>query len=368
MVLTWTRRRFLRAGGTALTAMVSGALASAATPERTPGLSATVEAELRQLIRERALTREDAWVLMHVVVALGPDVRFGSVPVIDFVMQRWIEPVAKGGKTFPAFPADVEAHPNHFLAILCEVGVAPTRRFPTKIGDVTRADLTTGAKALFAPGIDPSELSWTVSVLTADLPPGADRFENADGRPFTVAAIVEGLAQATEAGFADTFAAMRGAKPYGRSVLQTYPCNGAHALAGVMDAVRNGYRENRLAERARALVRASLFRLTEEVRLIERVLGAGQGPLAKLNVDAAKLQFIGHSLENLSVAQRHAMYEPTTADRTIIAAAERELAAVVHRLVTVHDLDSLARQVPRAYGVLLGDACHALAALEAGTV
>ncbi len=366
--MSWTRRKFLMAGGTAVAGMVSGALPSAASPQKTPSPPTTVEAELRQLIRERALPREDAWVLMHVVVALGPDVRFGSVPVIDFVMQRWIQPVVKGGKAFPAFPADVEAHPNHFLAILYEVGVAPTRRFSTKMGDVTRADLTTAAKALFVPGIDPSELSWTVSVLTADLHPGADRFENADGRPFTAAAIVEGLAQATDAGFADTFAAMRGAKPYGRSVLQTYPCNGAHALAGVMDAVRNGYRGNRLAERAQALVRASLFRLTEEVRLIERVLGAGQGPLAKLNVDAAKLQFIGHSLENLGFAKRHAIYEPTAADRTVIAGAERELAAVVHRLVTVHDLDDLARQVPRAYGVLLGDACHALAALEAGIV
>ena len=56
--------------------------------------------------------------------------------------------------------------------------------------------------------------------------PSADRFTNADGQAFTVAALVETSAQAAEVGYADTVAAMRGTKPYGRSTLQTYACNG----------------------------------------------------------------------------------------------------------------------------------------------
>ena len=358
-----TRRQFLTKAAAVIGTLTAGP-AWGASPQPTPGGLTTVEQELRQLIAARALAREDAWVLMHVVVALGAEVRYGSEPVIDFVARRWIEPVAKGGNTFPAFPAKVEAHPNHFLAVLYEVGVAPTRTFSTTMGKITRADLTRGAKALFSPAIDPSELSWTVSVLTADVRPGADRFDAADGRSFTVNAIVEGLAQVTEAGFADTFAAMRGTKPYGRSNLQKFPCNGAHALGGLMDAVRNGYQGNRLTERVRTLVGASVFRLHAEVRLMQQVLGAAEGPLARLNLDAAKLQFIGHSLENLAFAERHAIYRPTAADQAIITAAERELIGVVHRIVAEHDLDLLAREVPRAYGVLLGDACHALAALR----
>ena len=210
---------------------------------------------------------------------------------------------------------------------------------------------------VFRPTTAGPELSWTLSVFTAAMPPNADRFTNADGQAFAVAALVETEVQAAEVGYADTLAAMRGTKPYGRSTLQTYPCNGTHVLYGLYDALRHGYEGKGLRERVRDLTKASYFRLGAEMALIDQALsGAGQ----QLNADAARLQFLGHSIENLRYAERHGVYVPVAAERQQLATAERQLAEVVQRIATVHDLDALANAVPRAYEIVLGDACHAL--------
>jgi hypothetical protein len=377
----------LRAAGSAAAGIVAGAslgrAASSPAARRTPATAsgqpggaadakagaaavsvplAAAAADLRRIVTARALTVDDPWVLMHAVLPLGRDVRRGDEPVLDYVTRTWLEPVTRGGTQYPAFPLKVEAHPNHFLEIMYATAVPSERTFASRMGNVTRADLTRAAKALFTPAIQGDELSWTVSVLTADLKPDADRFENVDGRPFTVSAVVEATAQAAEAGYADTIAAMRGAKPYGRSPIQEYSCNGTHVIYAVLDALRNGYRGSRLPERATVLMQAALYRLGPEVALIDQVIGAAPG--SELNADAAKLQFLGHSIENLRFAQRHGLYTLTTAEHAAVRTAEEQLAAIAHRLATTYDLDALARQVPRAYSLVLGDACHALHAAE----
>ncbi len=371
MVLT--RRRFLAlAGGVAATTALPARLraappsAPASSPARGPAASvagAAARADLERLVTTRALVGDDPWVLMHVLLPFGAEARRGDARVLDTVLGTWIAPVPVAGKTYPAFPLEIERHPNHFLEVMYEIGVAPDRSFTTKAGPVTRADLTNAAKALFSPAAAGGELSWTVSVFTAAIPPDRDGFENAEGRSFTVSALVEVLAQATEAAYADTVAAMRGTKPYGRSPLQTLPCNGTHVLGGILDALSHGYRANKLAERAATLVRTATFRLGSEVALIDQVVGRSGGPLAQLNADAAKLQFLGHSLETLGFAQRRGLFAPTAAEAALMRAAGEELAAVAHRLVATHDLGILERQVPRAYKIVLGDACHALHAL-----
>jgi hypothetical protein len=237
------------------------------------------------------------------------------------------------------------------------VAVPPTHQLPSPAGPITTADLLVGAEALFSPAIAGPELSWTLSVFTAHRPPTGDRFTNADGQAFTVAALVETAAQAAEVGYADTVAAMQGTKPYGRSTLQTYACNGTHVLYGLYDALRHGYEGKGLRERVRGLTKASYFRLAAEIALIDQALPT---PAQQLNADAAKLQFLGHSIENLRYAERHGIYVPDAGERQQRATAERQLADVVQRLTTVHNLDELASSVPRAYRIVLGDACHAL--------
>ena len=373
----WTRRRFLgtaarTAAGLAAGAGIARAASSpgprttpaAARPEDESGLRAAIRADLLRLVTTRALTVDDPWVLMHAVLALGRDAQHAGEPALDFVVRTWLEPVTSGGKQWPAFPRKTEAHPNHFLEIMYAVDVPPGRVFASRMGPVTRPGLTSGAQALFSPAMEGDELSWTVSVFSADMRPDADRFENAEGRAFTVGAVIEALAQAAEAGYAETVAAMRGTKAYDRSPIQGYACNGTHVIYGVLDALRNGYRANRLPERATLLMQAALYRLGPEVELIDRVIGAGGAPTAQLNADAAKLQFLGHSLENFIFARRYGLYTPTAAELAAVRHAEEQLAVIAHRLVSTYDLDELARQVPRAYGLILGDACHALHAVE----
>ncbi len=380
---TWSRRRFLEtaacvvaglavgAGTARAKAAASAKTAAPGTPKSAPtggapaddrAVLAAIRTDLLKLVTTRALTVDDPWVLMHAVLALGRDAKFGNELILDHVARMYLELVSSGGKQWPAFPRNKEAHPNHFLEIMYATGVPPERAFPSRMGPVTRADLTRSAKALFSPATEGDELSWTLTVFTADMRPDADHFTNAVGRSFAVSAVVEAAAQAAETGYADTVAAMRGTKKYDRSAVQGYACNGTHIIYGVLDALRNGYRANRLPERATLLMQAALYRLDAEVDLIDRVIGAAPG--SQLNADAAKLQFLGHSIENLGFARRHDLYTPTAAELVAVQRAEERLAAISHRLVATYDLDELAHQVPRAYGLILGDACHALHAVE----
>lgn len=353
--MAWTRREVLKIAAGAAFGAVAGRVrwARAATGG---GMTATIDA-LRTLVTQRALVSDDPWVLMHVVLALGADARNANGPLLDVVTARYATTTQKGDRTYVGFPINVEAHPNHFLEIMEAVAVPPSRRFATPAGPIGTDDLLTGAKGLFSPTIAGPELSWTLSVFTAAMSPSADRFTNADGQTFTVAALVETAAQAAEVGYADTVAAMKGTKPYGRSTLQTYACNGSHVLYGLYDALRHGYEGKNLRARLRALTQATYFRLGAEVALIDQALAS---PAQQLNADAAKLQFLGHSIENLRYAERHGIYTPTDAERGQLATAERDLTAVVQRITTVHNLDALAASVPRAYRIVLGDACHAL--------
>ncbi len=352
--MLWTRRRLLALGAGAGALVLAPRRARAAAPAKK---DAAATAALRDLVMQRAVVSDDPWVLMHVVLALGPDARGPNGALLEAVTSRHLVMTAKGGKSYPGFPINVEAHPNHFLEIIDASAVPPTRSLPGKDGSATPADLLAGAKALFTPTIAGPELSWTLSVFTGAMPHSADRFTNADGQTFTVAALVETAAQAAEFGYADTVAAMRGTKAYGRSTLQTYACNGTHVLYGLYDALRHGYEGKNLRQRVRDLTQASYFRLAAEVALIDQALVA---PAQQLNADAAKLQFLGHSIENLRYAERHGIYVPSDAERQQRATAEQQLGGVVQRITTVHNLDALASAVPRAYRIVLGDACHAL--------
>lgn len=357
------RRRFL--GVAAEVALLAGTQLVFGRPARAAVSLDTTRKQLRSIIVERALIVDDPWVLMHAVLPLGREARHGDERVLDLVMRSWMEPVRRGEERYAAFPLGVEAHPNHFLEIMYAVAVPADRAFASPLGTTTRAQLYAGARALFSPAIAGSELSWTVSVFSAQMPPDEDSFSNADGRTFRVSAIVEAAAQAAEQGYAETLAAMRGEKPYGRSALQQFPCNGTHAVQGVLEAVVHGYHGRELRARVQKLLLASVYRLTAETALIDTHLGGAGNPLAALNADAAKLQIIGHTLGNLATARRHGIYTPTAAGERAIAAAHGELAAISGRLVDEHDLDQLGHQVPRAYAVLLGDVCHALHAIDA---
>src|SRR5690606_33079149 len=113
-----------------------------------------------------------------------------------------------------------------------------------------------------------------------------------------VTKLVERHLSEIEKVWADTFAAMAGAKGYTKGVVHRTACNGTHMIYGLIDALRNGYTVADLRARTLRLVGALLFRMRAEPALIDASLRAGH-PLIRLNADAAKLTFLGHAVEDL---------------------------------------------------------------------
>src|SRR5690606_13653794 len=100
-----------------------------------------------------------------------------------------------------------------------------------------------------------------------------------------------------------------------------------------------------------------------EPALIDASLRAGH-PLIRLNADAAKLTFLGHAVEDLGYGAQHGVLQLTPPQLEVVNEARAQLATIVARLGTEHDLDALQEQVPQAYKILLGDLCHAYRGLR----
>jgi hypothetical protein len=355
-----TRRRLL--GWTAASAALG--LAALARPRAVGASSERARDEetarlLDELILRRALDSTDAWLEMHVVLALGADVVNGRGSVLDQAVARSLELGPAGFRKVPHFPIAVERHPFHFLQVMQATGVPPERVFVTPQGRFSHKEILDGTIALFDPEEVTDELSWAICVLTRVYPPGKDEFVNASGEKVVVSRLVERHLRETEAAYADTLAAMEGKGVYKRGVIHTKACNGTHLLYGLVDALAEGYGGDDLAGRFRRLVAATLFRLRFEPLLIDKSL-PGDLPMVRLNADAAKFTFLGHVIEDLGQARRRRVYEPSPPDLATIGQARGELGKLAERLGSEHDLDQLSTEVPGAYRVLLGDACHAL--------
>lgn len=339
----------------------------AATPVPAPGSAPVSSAETIELLREtilqRGLASTDPWVQAHVVLALGADVKSGGKLVLDEMVAQSLRTEAVELKQYPYFPTDVERHPFHFLQIMQATDVPLERAFVTPLGRFTRREILAGSEALLDPKEVTDELSWLVSVLTHQFKQDSDRFKTARGLEVRVTEIVARHLRETDAAYAETFAAMAGATPYARGAIHRSACNGTHMLYGLIDALRNGYTEGQLRAHTERLVRALLFRMRAEPKLIDASLRASH-PMVRLNADAAKLTFLGHAVEDLGYAVQHGVLQLDAAQLAVVTQAREQLATIVARLTGEHDLDALQAQEPRAYKLIVGDACHAYRGLR----
>lgn len=370
-----TRRDLCRGGalaGLALLARPSLATRAAlAQPSPTPAPSPggttfssveTVE-HLREMILQRALSSTDPWLQAHVVLALGADIKWEGKPVLDAMVAQSLRTEAVELKQYPYFPTDIERHPFHFLQIMQATDVPYDRAFVTPAGRFTRREIVSGSEALLDPNEVTDELSWLVSVLTHEFPQDRDTFETARGLEVRVTEIVQRHVRETDAAYAETFASMAGATPYARGAIHRSACNGTHMLYGLIDALRNGYTVGQLRAHTERLTRALLFRMRAEPKLIDASLRASH-PMVRLNADAAKLTFLGHAVEDLGYAVQHGVFQLDAAQLQVVTQAREQLASIVSRLTTEHDLDALLAQEPRAYKLIVGDACHAYRGLR----
>jgi hypothetical protein len=363
------------AGAAALTgrALLGGRAAPAAwaqtppaagpTPSAARFSSAETIALLRELIQQRALASTDPWVQAHVVLALGADVKSNGKYVLDDMVARSLHTEAVDMRQYPYFPTDVERHPFHFLQIMQLTDVPYDRAFTTPAGRFTRREILAGSEALYDPAKITDEMSWAVSVLTHEFPQDKDTFKTARGLQVHVVEVVQKHLADTETAYAEIFAAMAGATPYGRGVIHRQACNGTHMVYGLIDALRNGYTAGELRDHTWRLTRAVIFRMRAEPQLIDASL-RGNEPMVRLNADAAKLTFLGHAIEDLGYAVQNGVFQLDAAQLQVVTQAREQLAAIVSRLTGEHDLDRLQAEVPEAYKIVLGDACHAYRGLR----
>jgi hypothetical protein len=314
---------------------------------------------LNELLLRRALDSADPWLEMHVVLALGADVVNQRGNVLDQAVAQTLEVSPAGFRKVPHFPLEIERHPFHFLQVMQATGVPPDRVFVTPQGRFTHREILEGSEALLVPAEVTDELSWVVCVLTHAFPPDKDSFVNARGDKIVVSDLVERHLRETEAAYADTFAAMEGKGLYKRGAIHTKACNGTHLLYGLIDALGRGYGGEGFKGRVQRLVAATLFRVKVEPLLIDKSL-PGDVPMIRLNADAAKFTFLGHVVEDLGLAHSRRLLDFSAADLATIDQARAELGRLAARLGSEHDLDALGAEVPGAYRIILGDACHAL--------
>jgi hypothetical protein len=357
-------------------ALGRGGLASSAAWAQTPAAAGPTPAAtaarfssaetldlLRELIQQRALASTDAWLQAHVILALGADVKSSGKSVLDEMVAKALHTEAVGMKQYPFFPPDVERHPFHFLQIMQLTDVSYDRVFVTPLGRFTRREILAGSEALYDPEKITDELSWAVSVLTHEFPQDKDAFKTARGVEIHVTDVVQKHLADTEAAYTETFAAMAGATSYGRGAIQRQACNGTHMLYGLIDALRDGYTVGDLRGHTWRLTRALMFRMRAEPQLIDTSL-RGDQPMVRLNADAAKLTFLGHSIEDLGYAVQNGVFQLDPAQTQVVTQAREQLAGIVSRLTGEHDLDRLQAEVPQAYKIVLGDACHAYRGLR----
>ncbi len=351
-------RRSLLLLGAAATGQVLAPPALRAAPSRESARDLQTETLLREFILQRASSSTDPWLEMHVVLALGAGFDRSGRNLLDELVAQILAVETVDMRQYPYFPLDIERHPFHMLQILQATDVPYDRTFVTPHGRYTRRELVDAGTALLTPGEITDELSWVVSVLCKEFRPDADRFTTARGTKVVVEELVRRHLAEAEKAYADVFEVMERRKLYDKGPLHSTACNGTHLLYGLVEALRFGYGGTDLLPRVEKLVGATLFRARLEPVLIDRAL-PGDDPMMRLNRDAAKFTFVGHVVEVLGYAQRHGVLEMSEGARRASDDLRDQLSELTDRLTTGYDLETLRDDVPQAYKLILGDACHA---------
>lgn len=321
---------------------------------------------LREFILQRASESREPWMEMHVVLALGAGFERDGKNLLDELVAKILAVETVDMRVYPYFPLDIERHPFHMLQILQATNVPEDRVFVTPKGRFTRRELVDSGTALLTPDEIDDELSWVVSVLCNEFRPDDDRFTTVRGEEIVVEDLVRRHLKEAEEAYADVFAVMKREKLYDKSDLHRTACNGTHLVYGLVEALRYGYEAADLKPRVERLIGATLFRSHLEPVLIERAM-AGDDEMVRLNRDAANFTFVGHVIELLGYARHYDVLELGPSALKAITALRARLAELTTSITTGYDLDKLREEVPQAYRLVLGDACHAYRGIELWT-
>jgi hypothetical protein len=362
------RRAFLRTAVAALGLLTVRVPARGAADRE--GLGRT-RAILEAIIREHAAAKDDPWLLIHGIRAMGKDFKVGDEPAVAYLCRSYLEETSAGGKSYLRMPIAHEGHANAFLAeAVLDSGVDASYAFRTNDRDYTVADIIAGAKALFdfdagasqrAVTFNPDALAFSLTAFAHSTDPAQDEWINAEGKAIRLSAAAEfGLETLENANKVFEDSMRKGVVAEGPDRVHEFTCGGMHLIYGLGTCLRFGHARAALSERMQTQFDILVWRLKSDLRLTDHYYDAlaGQYPaeVVLMHYLDAKLKFLGHALEVLNHARRFNLFVPTAAQEEDIARAHKELFDAVEAIGT----DSPRTVSDRTlFKFLVGDACHA---------
>lgn len=344
-----SRRAFLRAVGIGAVALTLP----------NPVFGESPQEAARSLIKRYAADRQEPWLVMHGVRALGRGFSLGDVSAVDYLLTNDVRAKDINGASYLYVPREVEGHTNVLLKTLLEAGVPREQGVQVDGRRYHLNDLAEGAKALFTfepKTFDSDDLAWSL-IAFSEL--RADEWTNAYGRRIR-------LKEVAAFGFETIMEATRGMMPYvqaNRPLPQKFPihgftCGGTHLAYSLVVAARHGYAgpyRRTLQEQLDLMV----YRLWADPDLIDRFYAkVPSTPLVEATRLEAKLKFVGHAFEVLHYAKRHALFTPTPAQK----ARMEEGVAALHGIFSAGaalDLKMVKARDHSLYPLFIGDLCHA---------
>jgi len=326
---------------------------------------------LETIIREYATARDEPWLLMHAIRAMGKDFSIGDEPAVAYLCRRYLQETSVNGKSYLHMPISHEGHANAFLAeAVLDSGIDATYAFRTNDRNYSIADLIAGAKARF--DLDTRTLSTRSITFNADdlafslvafaySTERAGEWVNAYGNSIHMAALADYGLEALESANKLFEASMRqGLLAAGPDRIHDFACGGMHLIYGLSTCLRLGHLQPAQAERMKTQFDIVTWRLKSDSALVERHYNvlADQYPAEVVRIHrlSAKLKLLGHGLEVINHARHHGLFIPTAAQDDDIGRAHEELFDVIEAVGpdgprTAHDAT--------LFKYLVGDACHA---------
>jgi hypothetical protein len=316
------------------------------------------------IIRQWAGLPDDPWAVCHGVRGMGRDFKLkDGRRAVDWLLETHLVSVPVNGKSFLAFPVDVEAHPNMFLKTMLEAGVPLDHAFTFQRRTRTLGEVVEGAHALFRPSQvigQPNVLPWSIIALARTKSPVKGRWTNASGEPVDLELVVEHALRLMEEASLPIAQAMRDGRPEStKAPVHSFTCGGAHMLYALLTAAQTGHAAGDRAERVRRQADLMVWRLRADLALIDRFYKerAAQAGAYWYETDA-KVKLLGHGEECLAFGVQRGVVKLTEGQqrqrRDAVATLKRMIDEMEGRnLSDARDIDTeLFRQ-------LVGDTCHA---------
>lgn len=316
------------------------------------------------IVQKWASLPDDPWAVCHGVRGMGRDFKLkDGRRAVDWLLETHLASLPVKGKSYLAFPIEVEAHPNMFLKTMIEAGVPLDHTFTHQKRSRTLGEVVEGAHALLRPtqvANQPNMLPWSIIALARTTSPMRAKWTNAWGEPVDLELVVEHALRLMEQASAPIAQAMREDRPEStKAPVHSFTCGGAHMLYALLTAAQTGYAGGDRLERVRKQADIMVFRLRADQGLIDRFYKerAAQPGAYWYELDA-KVKLLGHGEECLAFGVERGVVKLTDAQQR----QRRDAVVSLRKMIDEMEGRNLAeaREIDRElFRQLVGDTCHA---------